>query len=318
MRRASLCFASVLTALSFCLTVAGVPRAKNSSGQEKHPKTVVKLDVSIIPVVGPSWIEHLGRPFEETSMGKTGSLGPAPYGKTEGGPEWDSALMADLASKTIVVSGADLYRLDCEACHGPEGKGVPPEINSIIDPVRATSPELIIERMKKVGAPVSSIVARQLAAQAENSLRQRIAHGGQSMPPFPHLNEVEVRALITYLNQLAGVPGAEQQQISVEEPVAHVGEDLVKATCHICHSATGPNPSPQELLQGAIPPLAVLTTRLTLPQFVGKVGHGRPIRILGQEYRGRMPVFGYLSESEIAAAYLYLLRYPPQDVTSTH
>ena len=27
-------------------------------------------------VTGPSWLQHLGRPFDETSMGKTGRLGP--------------------------------------------------------------------------------------------------------------------------------------------------------------------------------------------------------------------------------------------------
>ena len=198
--------------------------------------------------------------------------------------------------------------------------GAPPEINSIVDPVRATSAELIVQRMKKVGAPISWAIAKQLASQAEASLRQRVNHGGQNMPPFPHLNEVEVQALVAYLNQLAGVPGAEKKQIFVEEPVIRVGEHLVKATCHICHGATGPNPNPQQLLQGAIPPLAVLTTRTTLPEFVRKVTSGAPITegTLRLRYRGRMPVFGYLDENEVAAAYLYLILYPPHDVTSIH
>lgn len=313
-------FTSAITAVSLCQVVAGAPQTKNSLSEEKRPGTVIKLErASVTPVQGPSWLDHLGRSFNETSMGKTGSLGPAPIRRRRAGAQWDPALAEDLFTKSSVVSGADLFRLDCQGCHRADGRGLPPEINSIIDPVRATSPELIVQRMKKVGAPVSWAIAKQLASQAETSLRQRIDHGGQNMPPFPHLDEVEVRALIAYLDQLAGVPGAQRRQISVEEPVARVGEHLVKATCHTCHSATGQNPTSEQLMKGAIPPLSVLTTRATLPQFVRKVTHGAPITMgtLGLRYRGRMPVFGYLTEEEAAAAYLYLVRYPPKEVVST-
>jgi hypothetical protein len=67
-------------------------------------------------------------------------------------------------------------------------------------------------------------------------------------------------------------------------------------------------------LEGAIPPLATLTTRVGLPDFVRKVTKGAPI-IMGTpptSYRGRMSVFVYLSQDEAAAAYLYLSRYPPR------
>jgi hypothetical protein len=56
----------------------------------------------------------------------------------------------------------------------------------MINPVRATSPELILERMKKSGAPVSVAVARQLASQSKAALLNRIAAyrstAGQGMP----------------------------------------------------------------------------------------------------------------------------------------
>jgi hypothetical protein len=54
-------------------------------------------------------------------------------------------------------------------------------------------------------------------------------------------------------------------------------------------------------------------TRVSLPEFVRKVTSGAPI-IMGTpsaSYRGRMPVFVYLSQDEAAAAYSYLLLYPP-------
>lgn len=312
-------FASAITALSLCQAAAGGPgAAKNSPAEERRPKAAIRLKgAPVTPADGTSWLDHLGRAFNETSMGKTYLLGPAPYEEGEP-PQWKPSLWGNLATQFMVLSGSDLYRLNCQGCHGANGEGAPPEISSLVDPVRATSPELIAERMKKVGAPISSAIANQLAAQAATSVLQRIAHGGQNMPPFPHLDKVEVQVLVAYLNQLVGVPGAKGKQRYVEEPASKVGEHLVKATCQICHGATGPNPSPQQLLDGAIPPLAVLSTRTTLPEFVRKVTYGAPITMGTPQlrYRGRMPVLNYLSENDVAAAYLYLTLYPPRNVLS--
>jgi mono/diheme cytochrome c family protein len=135
------------------------------------------------------------------------------------------------------------------------------------------------------------------------------------MPPFPQLSEPEIRALLAYLRQLAGVPGAEKEQVAINESPAHVGEQIVRSTCHICHNAVGPNPNPQEILEGAIPPLSTLTSRTSLPEFVRKVTAGNPISmgVTAVPFRGRMPVFDYLSEDEVANAYLYLTLYPPQE-----
>jgi cytochrome c5 len=172
-----------------------------------------------------------------------------------------------------------------------------------------------MERMKKVGMDMSRANAAVLAKQANAALLDRFHKGGQDMPPFPQLSETEVRALIGYLRLLAGVPGAEKQQIAITESPARVGEQVVKSTCHICHNAVGPNPNPQQILEGAIPPLSTLTTRTTLSQFVRKVTFGNPITMGAppEPFRGRMPVFDYLNQDEVANAYLYLTLYPPQD-----
>lgn len=140
------------------------------------------------------------------------------------------------------------------------------------------------------------------------------------MPPFPHLNDGEVQAIIAYLEQLASVPDAEKHQIELKESSYRVGEYIVKSTCHICHSATGPNPTAQQLMKGAIPPLSTLTMRSNMADFVRKVTKGSP-DIIGtssaspnkDSYRGRMPVIRYLSDDEAANAYLYLTIYPPRD-----
>jgi mono/diheme cytochrome c family protein len=212
----------------------------------------------------------------------------------------------------VTLNGADLFRLNCQGCHKQSGHGAPPEINSVIDPVRATSVAVITAEMKAAGREMSQSEIAAMAKEAKVMLLQRLHVGGEHMLP-PVLSETEIHSLVAYLEQLSGVPGAEKKQIAVKESSYHVGEHIVKSTCHVCHNATGPNPSPQQILEGAIPPLATLTTRVGLPDFVRKVTKGAPI-IMGTpptSYRGRMSVFVYLSQDEAASAYLYLSRYPP-------
>ena len=52
----------------------------------------------------------------------------------------------------------------------------------------------------------------------------------------------------------------------------------------------------------------------TVVQFVKKAHDGSPVPLNagGVMSRGRMPVFAYLSEAESAAAYAYLIAYPPR------
>jgi len=299
--------------------------AASLAGQTATPKTAVT------EVVGESWIEHLHRDFGDTSMGKTGRLGPAPMSAKET-PCWqpnrrflrdpgvcDSAAFppeyeaAGYRERTVVLRGSDVYRLNCRGCHGESGLGAPPEINSVINPVRATSVAAIRERMKKVGVDISQADATELAKQSKASLLLRLHNGGQEMPAFAHLNEAEIRSLYAYLKQLAGVAGAESEQITVKESSVRIGEHIVKSTCHTCHSADGANPSLRQLLEGRIPPLSTLRERTTQEEFVRKVTSGAPVMMGAppQLYRGRMPVFYYLTQEEAADAYLYLSRYSP-------
>jgi mono/diheme cytochrome c family protein len=264
-------------------------------------------------VSGQSWLTHLGRSFDETSMGKTGRLGPPSAMPKEEFVRWQMGLSPEVANDTVTLRGSDLYRLNCRGCHGEEGLGAPPEINSVISPVRATSAAAVMERMKAAGMDMSQADAAKLAVQSKGMLLDRLHHGGQDMPAFPHLRDAEVISLIAYLRQLAGVRGAEGEQVAVGEPRVQVGEHIVKSTCHICHSAAGSNPNPQQLYEGAIPPLNTLALRTNRAEFVRKVTHGAPI-LMGtppEFFRGRMPVFYYLSEDEAADVYLYLTRYPP-------
>jgi hypothetical protein len=76
----------------------------------------------------------------------------------------------------------------------------------------------------------------------------------------------------------------------------------------------GPNPSADQMMSGAIPPLSALTTRVTQAQLVRKVTQGATVEMGTpvEPYRGRMPVFYYLSEQEAADVYLYLSTYRPE------
>ncbi len=264
---------------------------------------------TVTPVTGESWLNHLHRSFDETSMGKTGRLGPPD--EQHPGTTFEVVRVDD--QQAIAVYGSDLYRWDCRGCHGESGLGAPPEINSVINPVRSTSTLLVMQRMKKVGMAMSPAEAARLAWQSHEALLERLHNGGQDMPSFPHLSDPEIRSLLAYLRELAEVPHAENQQIGLQESRARIGEHIVKSTCHICHNAAGPNPTPQQLAEGAIPPLSTLTTRVNRTRFIQKVTRGEPI-VMGTSplaCRGRMPVFDYLSAEEAADAYLYLIQYPP-------
>lgn len=245
-------------------------------------------------------------------MGKTWRLGPLFNAPEDRAP---SAPYRSSSTNAVVLHGADLYRMNCQGCHGESGLGAPPEIASIINPVRATSVSLIMQRMKSVGADVSRAQALELAGQSKTALLQRLRNGGQDMPSFSYLNDFEVQSLVAYLNLLAGVPNAAARQAAVSESHARVGELIVKSTCHTCHAATGPNPGPAELAAGAIPPLATLTSRVSRAQLIRKITVGAPVMMgtTPDPLRGRMPVFFYLTEIEAADVYGYLEAYPPSD-----
>src|SRR5580765_2378145 len=151
-------------------------------------QTIAIKEAPVTIVAGESWLNHIHRSFEETSMGKTGRLGPPASVTGEEMPTFQLEISPDLASQTVTVSGSDLYRLNCQACHGESGLGAPPEINSVINPVRASSVVAVKERMKKVGMDISRSDAEKLALEAKAALIERLQDGGQDMPPFRHLS----------------------------------------------------------------------------------------------------------------------------------
>jgi mono/diheme cytochrome c family protein len=88
------------------------------------------------------------------------------------GPDSTAQPDQDKLNRTFVLTGTDLYRLNCQSCHGPEGKGAPPDVSSVIPPVQGTSSVFIKKRMEARGTPIDDEFAGQLSAQAEAALRK--------------------------------------------------------------------------------------------------------------------------------------------------
>jgi len=214
----------------------------------------------------------------------------------------------------VELTGADLYRLNCQACHRAEGTGTPPEVRSVLPVVQGSSFQFMQQQLRlegRSGARADDV--HKNANQTKRDLYARIKHGGQKMPPLAHLAEDEIDMLYDYLTELAGTPDARR---TVRKTVSwdRLGENVVKGTCHICHDAVGPRPTGAELLNGAIPPLTILLTDKPVVDFVNKVRNGASTTMgdLPFHNRGRMPVFYYLKEYEVAAAYVFLTDFPPR------
>ena len=262
----------------------------------------------ITPVEGPSTLHHLGLAIEQSSMGWAGQWSQAP--PDDGAA---AALRSEPVGGPFVLTGADLYRISCRACHKPNGTGAPPEINSIIGPVHAASYSWMMADMKARGRTVDAAFVRQLTTANETDLRKRLREGGHNMPAFGQITDPEYVVLRGYLDQIAGLPVAGKPRTMVE-PADRVGELIVKGTCHICHDAMQYEQHPTTVLSGVIPALSSMPHEKTFADFVRKVRQGAPIPLSagGVSSRGRMPVFDYFTEAEVASAYSYLTRYPPR------
>jgi mono/diheme cytochrome c family protein len=295
---------------------ADQPRGAEQAAPSAHPvappiaRTAEHAGAVVVtPVEGPSVLRHLGLTIEHTSMGWSGQWSGPPANVLPQPPVRAGALTTG-----FVLTGADLYRISCRACHKPDGSGGPPEINSIIGPVQSASAQWMTQRMKAMGRPVDAAFIRELASGTEADLRKRLKVGGHTMPSFAHLSDQEIQVLRPYLDEMAAVPGTERRARTITQPSARVGELIVKGTCHICHDAAGSDEKPTTVMNGVIPSLATIQHQKTLAQFLQKVREGTPIPLSagGVSSRGRMPVFSYLSDAEAASAYSYLIMYPPR------
>lgn len=288
-----------------------MPVAEAKTGEHPNPS-----------VLGPSWLKHLGLTVSQTHMGQMGgnvSLPLTPSGKpatpTGGpaGPDLKSVMRRFLASfrsgpeqaarilnEKFTVTGADLYRWNCQSCHGPDGKGAEPEINSVVGPVQGTSAEITRNRMAARGIEADDEMVNQMSELAQTALRDRLQHGGKNMPPFDYLRADEVEALLGHLERLAGISPTKRDGLVVPETASRVGEHIVRGTCHVCHDATGPGTG--MMMHGTIPSLASISSDRSLSGAVHQVQYGScdMMKMMGRDV---MPAYPYFTEEEIAASY---------------
>jgi len=315
----------------------GKPKDSQSSGQSGvSDKQNFESAGVVTPVRGPSWLKQMGIfDIRATAMGEVGGYDPPPpsprkepefpvetarsgyamgmgmggmMGRSYSNYRLSPSEIERLMDERFSLAGNDLYRLNCRSCHGPNGNGALPEINSLIGPFQGTSVALLEERMKKLGRPIGENLAKELAAQAEENIRQRLQKGGKKMPPFRHLDREEVNALLKYLKAHVGAPESQGKEILVVQSVSRVGEHLVKGTCRICHDATGPGVGRMGMMRGTIPSLASFPWEQSMQSVVWQVELGSRMMMMGGQ---RMLSYPYITTEEAAATYLYLLQYPP-------
>lgn len=296
----------LLIASLLAITPVIVSSALNAA--QKLPWPNVGEDPSVTPVSGPSWLTRLGVNLRETSLGQGAQrYGPAP------GTSRPPANEALGVPGTVVISGADLYRLNCQACHRAKGTGTPSEIHSLLGAVQGASESLVRTRLRQQAGPTAERLAHSEARRARAEVLARLHKGGVRMPPRDYLQEGDMQLLFAYLLELAAVP-EHPRQTTRTISWARRGELVVKGTCHICHDAVGPAPADAARLRGAVPSLEFVMKTKSLREFVHKVRNGEVVSLSDPslQHRGRMPVFYYLRDEEVASAYVYLGTYPPQ------
>jgi mono/diheme cytochrome c family protein len=277
--------------------------------RQANPSANATTEPVVTPVTGSSWLNRKGIKYRDTSLGRgAGRYGPGPQ---EPAPE--RRPLALPRERSVQLTGADLYRLNCQACHRAEGTGATPEVRSLLPAVEGSSFEAMRQRLRAEGKAGAGTEARKAAAQARSDLYTRIQHGGQKMPPREHLQESDIDMLYAYLTELAGTPDARPlaaKTVSWER----LGENVVKGTCHICHDAVGTSQAQPSPLNRDIPSFTTLLARKNVVDFITKATSGAPTTTgdLPFHTQGRMPVFYYLKDHEVAAAYLFLNTFPPQ------
>src|ERR1700730_4733779 len=77
-------------------------------------QTVGTKDVSVTAIEGESWLKHLHRSFNGSSMGRTWDLGPPPSMPGEESSRRQLELSPGYATQTLTLHGSDLSRLNCQ------------------------------------------------------------------------------------------------------------------------------------------------------------------------------------------------------------
>ena len=184
----------------------------------------------------------------------------------------DNDSIADnIAVQDTVITGQELFRLNCAGCHGLDRKGNMPTFPSLID---------IKDKLTK------------------EEIRTQVKNGKGLMTPMAHLSEKEINGIIGYL--FDENENAQRVTMAALTSVKQ-GEMLFKSNCVGCHRATINDPIPQNantqmcsMMEPAV--LAGATRHFTKDEFLN-------ILETGPCY---MPSFSYMKLEEKETLYAYL------------
>jgi len=110
-------------------------------------------------------------------------------------------------------NGSALYEKNCSSCHGVDGKG-------------------------GVGIPIS--LPSFLKSVPDSYLAKTIRHGrpGRVMPPYPHLSDAQIKAIVSHLREFA--PGKVPATLNaIVRGDVKKGKNLYGQYCSSCHGVNG-------------------------------------------------------------------------------
>ncbi len=136
------------------------------------------------------------------------------------------------SKQDTVLTGKDVYRLNCASCHGADRTGNPPYYPPLLD--------------------IKGELSRK-------EIQEIIEKGKDRMPAFPHLTPQEKSAIIAFM--------LDEKAESVEISKADLGERIFKSNCSSCHRAStnDPKPSNVRMMEPAV--LAGATKRFSKDEF---------------------------------------------------
>ncbi len=173
-------------------------------------------------------------------------------------------------SKDTLVTGQELFRLNCGGCHGLNREGKPPTFPSLVN---------IQKKMSK------------------EQIRTQIKNGKGLMPPHPNFSDDEINAIISYLYN---EPEQKVKIASADFSPIELGKDIVMSNCVSCHrlSINDPIPAGAKTMCSmmAPAPFAGVAKRFTKDEFYN-------ILQTGPCY---MPSFDFLTTSDKDAIWAYL------------
>ncbi len=142
-------------------------------------------------------------------------------------------LAANTDSKQdTVLTGKDVYRLNCASCHGADRTGDPSHYPTLLN----------------IEGKLSS-----------KEIREIIEYGKDAMPAFHHLTQQEVSAIMAFM--------FDEKAQSVEISTTGLGERIFKSNCSSCHRASTDDPKPTNVRMMKPAVLAGATKRFSKDEF---------------------------------------------------